>query len=132
MDFGPKSIFSSKDAAKWRKSVNSFFCWKDVLLYGDTCYLIFRRGLEFGKVGRGEKGVPVPTVTPEIYFFLVQGTFVAYETSAGLFPTDYLRPEFTNSQTTNNFRPIFQQILIPDPPPPGFRLCGCPCVDDVC
>ena len=27
-------------------------------------------------------------------FFLVQGTFVAYETSAGLFPTDYLRPEF--------------------------------------
>ena len=27
-------------------------------------------------------------------FFWVQGTFVAYETSAGLFPTDYLRPEF--------------------------------------
>ncbi len=27
-------------------------------------------------------------------FILVQGTFVAYETSAGLFPTDYLRPEF--------------------------------------
>ena len=25
---------------------------------------------------------------------LVQGTFVAYETSAGLCPTDYLRPEF--------------------------------------
>ena len=26
---------------------------------------------------------------------LVQGTFVAYETSAGLLPTDYLRPEFS-------------------------------------
>ena len=29
------------------------FCWKVIPLYGDTCYLIFRRGLEFGKVGRG-------------------------------------------------------------------------------
>ena len=27
-------------------------------------------------------------------FFFARGTFVAYETSAGLFPTDYLRPEF--------------------------------------
>ena len=26
-------------------------------------------------------------------FIFVLGTFVAYETSAGLFPTDYLRPE---------------------------------------
>ena len=70
------------------------FCWKDVLLYGDTCYLIFRRGLEFGKVGRGGEGCANPTETGTGNFFLVQGTFVAYETSAGLFPTDYLRPEF--------------------------------------
>ena len=28
MDFGPKSIFSSKDAANWRKSVDSFFVGK--------------------------------------------------------------------------------------------------------
>ena len=28
-------------------------------------------------------------------FNFVLGTFVAYETSAGLFPTDYLRPEFS-------------------------------------
>ena len=70
------------------------FCWKDVLLYGDTCYLIFRRGLEFGKVGRGGKGVGEPTETLPKTFILVQGTPEGYETSAGLFPTDYLRPEF--------------------------------------
>ena len=42
-----------------------FFCWKVILLYGDTCYLILRRGLEFGKVGKGGggKGEPMPTET---------------------------------------------------------------------
>ena len=36
-------------------------------------------------------------------FFFVLGTFVAYETSAGLFPTDYLRPEFGGKAPPSRF-----------------------------
>ena len=41
--------------------------------------------------------MPAPPETSGKTFNLVQGTFVAYETSAGLLPTDYLRPEFKNA-----------------------------------
>ena len=39
------------------KNHQLLFCWKDILLYGETCYLIFRRGFETGKVVGGKWGV---------------------------------------------------------------------------
>ena len=100
----PKSNSSPKDATNWRESVDSFFVGKTsyMILYGDTCCLIFRRGLELGKVGRGGRvcqGVEKPR--PKTFNFVL-GTFVAYETSAGLFPTDYLRPEFDKTININD------------------------------
>ena len=46
------------------------------------------------KLVGGGKGEPTPQENTPKTFFLVQGTPEGYETSAGLLPTDYLRPEF--------------------------------------
>ena len=46
------------------------FCWKYILLYGDTCYLILRRGLEMGKVGWGGGCGKVAQETgPKTFYF---------------------------------------------------------------
>ena len=97
VDFGPKSIFSSKDAANWRKSVDSFFV-------GKTSYYMVTPATSFCDadsnleklVGGGMVCKSERNPYQKLFFFFL-GTFVAYETSAGLFPTDYLRPDFFGS-----------------------------------
>ena len=94
VDFGPESIFSSKDAANWRESVDSFFV-------GKTSYYMVTPATSFCDadsnleklVGGGRVSQVQEKPTPKTFNFVL-GTFVAYEISAGLFPTDYLRPEF--------------------------------------
>ena len=66
----------------------------------------------------GGEGCVITHRNPEQnLFFFVLGTFVAYETSAGLFPTDYLRPELYNRTTvvsaTANPRPGKYAIGVP-------------------
>ena len=64
------------------EDVQFFFCWKDILLYGDTYHLILRFRAENEKVKGGDICVQEPTETKEKTFFLVQGTPEGYETSA--------------------------------------------------
>ena len=48
-------------------------------------------------------------------FFIALGTPEGYETSAGLFPTDYLRPEFFKKRD-------FGRFYLPNPRPEPARL----------
>ena len=44
--------------------LDSFFCWKDILLYGDTYHLISRIGIESEKVDGGNSRVHLPAGNP--------------------------------------------------------------------
>ena len=90
VDFGPNSIFSSKNAAKWRETTDLFFCWKVILLYDDTCYIILRRAIETRKVVGGDWCVKSVTfVRTENFFF-----WTGHSSSPRNFSRySYLRPE---------------------------------------
>ena len=93
MDFGSESIFSSKDAANWRKTIDYFFVGKlsHYMVTPATSFCDADSNLE--KLVGGGSAVDCREKPRHKTFNLVQGTPEGYETSAGLFPTDYLRPE---------------------------------------
>ena len=93
VDFGPKSFFSSKDAANWRKSVDSFFVGKTSYYMVTPATSFFDADSNLEKLVGGGRVCKCQEKPAAKTFDLVQGTPKGYETSAGLLPTDYLRPE---------------------------------------
>ena len=70
MDFGPKSFFSSKDAANWRKSVDSFFVGKLSYYMVTPATSFFDADSNLEKLVKGGgKGEPIPPENGEETFF---------------------------------------------------------------
>ena len=83
MGFSPKSIFSSKDAANWRKMLDSFFVGK-ISYYMVTPATSFCDADSKTKKLSGVNGVAsCRGSAPGKTFIFVQGTCMPLETSAG-------------------------------------------------